>query len=373
MERRLTMRGENWSSEVLVGGKGVFIGIDVHKENWHVTVRVKEEEVFHGSIPSQYHALRRLLDHFKDCKIKVAYEAGPCGFWLYDRLTEDGIETIVVPPSLIPIESGNKVKTDKRDSRKLAKLLESDMLKRVYVLTEGDRADRELLRTRRQVLEHRNDVARQIRSKLLFYGIRSPFSAKQGWSKQYLRWVKGLVFEREVLKASFQSLMELYEYLSAQLVKMNKKVIGLSRSEKYLDRVRLLWSVPGIGILIGMELLIELPEMERFKSGDELASYIGLTPSEYSTGQYVRQGRITRCGNKRVRMCAVEGSWVLITKDPLMWDRYRRLKALKGAKRAIIAIARMFMIRVRRILLSREPYRVGTPGVIRQRLVDSTA
>ena len=79
---------------------------------------------------------------------------------------------------------------------------------------------------------------------------------------------------------------------------------------------------PGIGILIAMEILVELPEMELFKSGEELASYLGLTPSEYSTGQYVREGRITRCGNKRVRTCAVEGSWILITKDPLMRFKY---------------------------------------------------
>jgi transposase len=121
------------------------------------------------------------------------------------------------------------------------------------------------------------------------------------------------------------------------------------------------------------EILVELPQMERFKSGDELASYLGLTTSEYLTGQYVRQGKITRCGNKRVRTCAVEGSWILITKDPLMRLKYLQLKALKEAKKAIIAIARMLMIRVRRILLSREPYRVGTARVIRQRLVASVA
>jgi transposase len=102
--------------------------------------------------------------------------------------------------------------------------------------------------------------------------------------------------------------MELYEDLSAQLVKMNKKVIELSRTERYWDKVRLLRSVPGMGILIAMEILVELPEMGWFKSGEELASYLYLTPSEYSTGQYLRQGRITRCGNKRVRTCAVEGS-----------------------------------------------------------------
>lgn len=353
------MKGQIQNKKVLVRGKEVFIGVDVHKESWHVTARTEGEEVFHGGIPSQYHALRKLLGHFKDCRIRVAYEAGPCGFWLYDRLTEDGIEAIVVPPSLIPIESGNKVKTDKRDSRKLAKLLESNLLKRVYVLKEEDRVDRELLRTRRQIVEHRNDVARQIKSKLLFYGIRSPFARRYGWGRSYLQWLKGVDLPRESLRVCFESLIELYEYLSDQLMKMNQRVKELSQSLKYRQRLKLLCSVPGIGTLIGMEILVELSEVERFKRADELASYIGLTPSEFSTGQYVRQGRITRCGNKRVRTCLVESSWILITKDPLMRLKYNRLKSMKGAKRAIIAIARKLIIRIRRILLNNEPYVVG--------------
>jgi transposase len=162
------MGGRNPEKRIGVRGKEVFVGIDVHKESWQVTVRTEGEEVFHGRIASDYRFLRGILNRFAGSKIKVAYEAGPCGFGLHDQLREDGVEGIVVPPSLIPLESGNKVKTDKRDSRKLARLLDSNMLKRVHVLTQKDRADRELLRTRRQILEHRNDVARQIKSKLLF-------------------------------------------------------------------------------------------------------------------------------------------------------------------------------------------------------------
>jgi len=353
------MKGQIQNKKVLVRGKEVYIGVDVHKESWHVTARTEGEEVFHGGIPSQYHALRRFLDRFKDRRIKVAYEAGPCGFWLHDNLSRDGIEVLVVPPSLIPIESGNKVKTDKRDSRKLAKLLESNLLKRVYVLTEEERIDRELLRTRRQMVEHRNDVARQIKSKLLFYGVTSPFAPRHGWGQSYLRWLKGLDLKREELRACFESLIELYEYLTEQLLRMNQRVKELSQSLKYRERVRLLCTVPGIGTLIAMEILVELQDMERFKRADELASYIGLTPSEFSTGQYVRQGRITRCGNKRVRTCLVESSWILIQKDPLMRLKYNQLKQFKGAKRAIIAIARNLMIRIRRILLDKEPYVIG--------------
>ena len=120
-------------------GKQAFVGIDVHKESWHVTVRSSGEEIFNGRIPGQYQSLRRILDRYRDARIKVAYEAGPFGFSLLDRLTGGGVETIVVPPSLIPVESGNKVKTDKRDSRKLATLLESNMLKHVHVLTPEER------------------------------------------------------------------------------------------------------------------------------------------------------------------------------------------------------------------------------------------
>ena len=353
------MEGRKRGERTAVREREVFVGIDVHKESWQVTVRREEEEVFHGRIASDYRILRRILNRFAGSKIKVAYEAGPCGFGLYDQLREDGVEGIVVPPSLIPIESGNKVKTDKRDSRKLARLLESNMLKRVFVLTQEDRADRELLRTRRQMVEHRNDVARQIKSKLLFYGIRSPFSAGAGWSKGYIQWIKDLSLGSEVLKVSFQSLIELYEYLTGQVIAVSRKVVELSRSEKYRKRVQLLRSVPGIGILIAMEILVEIQDMARFKRAEELASYIGLTPSEFSTGSYVRQGRITRCGNKRVRTCLVEASWILIQKDWGLRKKYDRLKQWKGAKRAIIAIARHLIIRIRRILLNKEPYIVG--------------
>jgi transposase len=352
------MRREYQKGTELARNKVVDIGIDVHKESWQVTARAEREEVFHGRLPSQYHALRRLFDRFPGCTIKIAYEAGPCGFWLYDKLTADGIEAIVVPPSLIPVESGNRVKTDKRDSRKLAHLLERNMLKRVYVLSEEDRADRELVRTRRQILEHRSDVLRQIKSKLLFHGIKIPVSCARTWTQKYVNWLKGLTFSNEQLRLAFDYLIELCEYLTAQLIGISKQVVALARSGKYSEKVQLLRSVPGIGTLIALEMLMELQDVERFSSADKLSAYIGLTPSEYSTGQYVRQGRITRCGNKRVRTCAVEACWILITRDPLVRKKYDRLKRMKGAKRAIIAIARNLMVRIRRILLNNEPYAV---------------
>jgi transposase len=140
------MRRVYQKSGVIASGREVFVGIDVHKKSFHVTAVCEGEEVFHGGMPSKYEVVKKLLDRFENCRVRVAYEAGPCGFWLHDRLMADGIETIVVPPSLIPVESGNRVKTDRRDSRKLAVLFESGMLKKVHVLTEKERSDGSVMR-----------------------------------------------------------------------------------------------------------------------------------------------------------------------------------------------------------------------------------
>ena len=341
-----------------VVGKDIYVGIDVHKESWQITVRTQGEEIFNGRIPGQYQSLKKFFERYQGCRMKVAYEAGPFGFWLSDKLTMDGIETLVVPPSLIPTESGNRVKTDRRDSKKLARLLESNMLKRVYVLTPEEREHRDLLRTRRQIVDHRNDVARQIKSKLLFYGITPPLTTSECWSLKYIKWLKALQFDTTYLKECFDLLIDLYEYLTRQIMRINKKVALLCRDKKYRDRIRLLCTAPGIGRLTAIEILVELQDMSRFESADELASFIGLTPSEYSTGERTRQGRITRCGNKRVRTYLVESTWILITKDPAMRLKYFKLKNLRGGKRATIAIARKLLLVIRRMLLDNVPYRM---------------
>ena len=163
-------------SKVTVKGKMISIGIDVHKASWRLTA-ISAGEVILALTISQpsYNKLKKIITRFEGNTVRVAYEAGPSGFDLYDKLTADGIECLVVPPSLIPTESGNRVKTDKRDSFKLAKLLESNMLKKVWVLTPEERAHRQLVRTRRQISDHRCDVMRQIKSLLLFNSIEIPF------------------------------------------------------------------------------------------------------------------------------------------------------------------------------------------------------
>jgi transposase len=346
-----------------VKGKVVNIGIDVHKRSWHATAIVEGVIVLSVSSFPAYEAFKKLLVRFKGATIRVAYEAGPAGFELYDRLTADGIECIVTPPSLIPTESGNRVKTDKIDSRKLAKLLEGNMLKKVWVLSSEQRAHRQLFRTRRQICNHRADVMRQIKSFLLFHGIRTPHTDNRNWTLSFINWLHDLDLGNAYLNRSLKALLELFNYLTEEKKRLTQEVGKLSRTGKYVHKVQLLLSIPGVGVLSAMEILVELQDMNRFKRADEVAAYLGLTPSQYSSGERIRMGHITHTGNRIVRTTLVECSWFLIAKDPWMFEKYHKIKIRRGGKKAIVAIARKLSIRIRRMLLDGVPYRIAQPKI----------
>jgi transposase len=138
--------------QIRMKGKSLFVGIDLHVIHWHVTLRTEDVELFSGSIPGSWKALQMLLDRYPGSVLHTVYEAGYFGFWLHDLLVEYGAECVVTPPSLLPMEYGNKVKTDRRDSRKLAQLLAKGMLKRVWVPSPEERFHRQVIRRRRQLI-----------------------------------------------------------------------------------------------------------------------------------------------------------------------------------------------------------------------------
>jgi transposase len=197
---------------------------------------------------------------------------------------------------------------------------------------------------------------RQIKSLLLFHGIPLPGVDAGFWTPTFLASLRDVETE-EYLSRSLNTLIDLYEYLTQQVKQLTKEVRGLARTEKYLQRVKLLKTIPGVGMLSAMEVLTELQDVSRFSTADQLAAYLGLTPSQYSSGQMVRMGRITHMGNHRLRMRMVECSWILIKKDSELHKTYEAIKKRRGGKRAIIAISRKLIIRIRRILLDEISYR----------------
>lgn len=338
--------------------KRLYLGIDIHRLRWFVTVITEEVELFSGSIPGTWDALRTLLERYRGCEIQAVYEAGYSGFWLYDRLVEYGVDCIVTPPSLVPSEYGNRVKTDRRDSRKLAQLLAKGLLRRVWVPTAEERCERQVIRRRRQLIADRVRIQNRIKGELYFYGIEVPAPVGR-WSNLYVERLHRLCLENRWMRESFQRLLEEYASLTQQIGLQTDLLRELAAAPRYQEQVKILQTIPGVGSITAMELLLELQDVGRFHRANQLAAYVGLTPSQYSTAEKIRMGRITGIGKNTLRAMLVEASWRLIEKDPAMREKYERIKLRAGSKRAIVAIARMTLLRARRILLDRQPYVVG--------------
>lgn len=339
-------------------GKRIFVGVDLHRIQWQVTVRTEEGEIFSGGIPGKWGCLEKLLDRYRGYQKQVVYEAGYFGFWLHDHLVEYGAECVVTPPSLVPVEYGNHVKTDRRDSRKLSHLLAKGLLKRVWVPTQEERCERQVIRRRRQLITDRVRTQNRIKAELRFYGIE--VATPEGrWSKEFVENLHRLQFNNRWMQESFERLLEEYHFLTQQIERQTKVLRELAQTPRYRERMAILRSVPGIGLIAAMELLLELQDVERFRRADQLAAYVGLTPSQYSSAENVRMGRITAIGKNSLRGTLVEVAWRLIGKDPAMREKYERIRVRAGSKRAIIAIARTTLLRTRRMLLDQRPYAVG--------------
>jgi transposase len=233
------------------------------------------------------------------------------------------------------------VKTDRRDSRKLAHLLAKGMLKRVWVPSEEESFHRQVIRRRRQLIGDRVRIQCRIKSELCFYRIQM-LNTTTKWSQAYVMNLHRLKFNNHWMQECFQRLLEEYDFLSDS-VKEQMKILQEFRT------------VPGIGLIAAMELLLELQDMERFRRADQLADYVGLTPSQYSSADKIRIWRITATGKNNLRGTLIEVAW----KDKWMRRRYDRIKARSGGKRAIVAIARITLLKTRRMLLDNKPYVTG--------------
>lgn len=344
------------------GVKEIYVGIDLHKVQWVVSI-VSEGEFLRESvsIPSGTKHLLRMIEpysHLPRHQVHFVYEAGCFGFWLCHELTLEGYDCIVTPPSLVPVESGNRVKTDKRDSKKLAMYLCKGLLKSIHIPAAEDLADRELTRSRGQLVSHRADVERQIKSKLLLFGYSWP--PHHGvWTEKFIGAVKGIIADAPI-KTVVESLLRIRENIVKEIKVIEEEIEKLSEKGKYAQEVKLLKGIHGIGNLTAMILLLELgKDLSRFNNSRQFCAYLGLTPSEYSSGENIRRGNITHAGNERIRSVLIESSWILIRRDKHLLAVYERLRARCGGKRAIVAIARRLACRIRQMLLHREEYRIA--------------
>ncbi|MGB5105501.1 MAG: IS110 family transposase [Candidatus Zixiibacteriota bacterium] len=335
----------------------IYVGIDVHKKSWHVTIRTADRQEWSGSIVAEWEVLEKVLGRYSDGKVVAVYEAGFSGFWLYDRLVSWGAECLVTPPSLIPSTYGNHVKTDRLDSAKLALLLSRGLLKAVWVPDPEARRHRQVIRRRRQLIGDRIRTQCRIKSELACFGVPLP-EINGKWSRAFEQHLWQIRFADRWQTESFQGLLKQYQMLSELIDQQTRLLRELSLTERYGQAVKHLCSIPGIGLLTAMELLLELGDFTRFPRGSKLAAYVGLTPSQYSSGEKVRLGRITGIGKPQLRASLIESAWVLIRKDAAQRLRYEQLRQRCGSKRAIVAMARRLLLIARRLLLDQQSYRL---------------
>ena len=227
------------------------------------------------------------------------------------------------------------------------------MLKRVWVPSAQEREERQVVRRRRQLIQDRVRTQSRIKAELRFYGIEL-LEPHGPWRQVYVENLKRLRLPTRWAQESFKRLLEQYKFLTQQINRQTRLLKELAQTARYCERVKILRSVPGVGLIAAMEFLLELQDVARFRRADQLAAYVGLTPSQYSSADKVRMGHITAIGKNSLRATLVEAAWRLVTKDEAMRKKYEQIKVRAGAKRAIVA--RKLLLRMRRMLLDEQLY-----------------
>lgn len=343
----------------LVRDQEVFVGIDVSKRSYAIAVRSEGMLIHRGSCAADYTHLRGLWARLPGCRMHAVYEAGFSGFGLYDQLVADGIDALVTPPSKVP-RTMDRVKTDRLDAQKLARELEKGSLRRCRVLTPEAREAREWSRYLTQLTQQKTRLKNQIKSRLAWHGIHVAADGPRRWSQAYrtqiLEQIVGCGAIAEILRDMLVRLTE----IEHRALAMKRQLRTLAGSVAYREPVKLLESAPGIGWLTAIRLVLEWGDPGAFRNGAAFVSYLGLTPSEYSSGDRIRRGRITRQGNGWVRAWLVEAAWKAITIDPVLGARFRRIApGPANKKRAIVAVARTLALRLRACWRSGQPYVIG--------------
>lgn len=350
-------------TECVLKNEKIFVGLEDSKKTWKLCVRSEGMVVHETSMPAEYEVLRNYLNNkFPECQIKVIYEAGFRGFNLHDQLEADGWECVVTPPHTVTEEKSQRKKNDRTDCRRLAKNLENGDYGSSFVPDKELREDRQISRTYGQVQADIKRVCNRIRRMLEFHGLDKGLPPGQWNGARYVRLRQELAetemsdslrFSFEVMFTELQQLRQLEKDLLRQLKSFAKK-------DRYEESVNLLKSAPGIGVMTAIRLALEWGDVSRFGQKEEFASFLGLIPSDYSTGEQERHGHITRQGSRVVRSWLVECAWTAIRLDPVLLDKYRRvLRSCGSKKKAIVAVARKLALRLRRTLLTGEPYVVG--------------
>lgn len=324
-------------------GETVYVGIDVHKRTYTVVARIKQKEMKKWTTAAEPKKLgEQLGKYFPGAEIKSAYEAGFSGLVLHRELQKQGIKNIVVHAAAIEVAANSRVKTDKRDARKIAEHREAGRLKGIRIPSEAQEEARLLSRTRKQLVNQRTQTQNCIRMKAHQFGLIDPEDKRQ---MSHTLVAEILKKSRSAeLQITIKSHQKVWKVLDQEIAELEKRLQDQAAADPNEQTYR---SAPGVGNVSARILSNELGDLSQFANERQLFSYTGLTPGEYSSGDHIRRGSITKQGNTQVRSILIEVAWRAIKKDPALAQFFTRLSVRRGSKRAIVAVARKLIGRIR--------------------------
>lgn len=339
-------------------GLDVYVGIDVHQRTYTVWVQVEQEKVKKWTMTASPSQLgEQLSNYFSGGRIHTVYEAGFSGYGLHRELKRQGIDSIVVHPASVEVAAHNRVKTDKRDAQKLATQLEAGRLNGIRIPSPEQEQGRLLSRTRSQLVKNRARIKTQIRMKAHQFGLIAPEERRE----MSLRWVDDLLAQEISVEFTvvIRALVAVWKSMNEQIRCLEQQ---LQHQAKVDPTETIYRSAPAVGPISARVLANELGDMSQFKNERQLFSYTGLTPSEHSSGDTIRKGAITKQGNAHLRGILIEIAWRARAKDPDLARHYDQLSTRMGGKRAIVAIARKLIGRIRAAFRKGELYQTQYQG-----------
>jgi transposase len=290
-----------------------YVGLDVHKESIVIALadgmrgrKVRRYGSIDGSISALDRVIRKLHSRGRQ-RLAFVYEAGPCGYGIYRHLRAKGFDCMVVAPSKIPRAKGNRIKTDRRDAMELARLLRSGDLTPIYVPNEEDEAIRDLTRAREDAKTAQSKARQRLNAFLLRHGFR--YSGKKHWSKVHLRWISDITMDHPAQQLVLEEYIDTVRCCSERVERLTAQIREFVPHWRMAPVVDAVQALRGVSLITAATSIAELGDLSRFDHPEELMSFLGLVPSEYTSGEHVRRGRITKTGNGHVRRVLVEAAW----------------------------------------------------------------
>lgn len=347
--------------DYIVHDKKVFVGLEDSKLSWKVCIRSERIIVHETSMPAEYPALIGYLrSKYPGCLIQLIYEAGFGGFWLHDKLESDGIDCIVTPPNKVTQEKNCRVKNDKIDARRLAKILEEQDCKSCFVPDVELREDRQISRTLIGIQKDIIRVQNRIRQFFNFHHLEEDAFHGEKWKASAVKLLRSVALPQP-LRFSLDILIKELAMLLECRRELKKQLLLLSKKDRYKKVFGIIESIPGIGWLTAIRCVLEWGEdLRRFGTGRMFSSFLGLTGSEYSTAEDIRRGRITKEGKKFVRSWLIQCAWAGYKRDPVLLEKFQHVfRATRSTKKAVVAVARKMAVRLWHLVVYGEKYQIG--------------